>query len=85
MEHAPQADPLNKWRHSLSPFLDLNLPNENNAEAALGWKMAPSRYSTHIWSAKMPLILIPGTYRLEVYSKDRFGEVAIGNRVFRIR
>ncbi|GEO23158.1 hypothetical protein CQA01_36920 [Cyclobacterium qasimii] len=85
MEYAPQVDPLNQWMHSLSPFLDLKLSNGKNTEEALGWKMDPARRSTHIWAAKMPSNLLPGTYHLEVHSKDMFGQEDIGKRVFRIR
>ncbi|EON75147.1 hypothetical protein ADIS_4318 [Lunatimonas lonarensis] len=85
MDFTPMPDPYNLWMHSLSPFLDLRLPEGERADEALGWKMDLPRNSFHIWSAKLPDGLQPGTYYLEIKTTDMFGQEWSGRRIFRVR
>ncbi|MCC5937306.1 MAG: calcineurin-like phosphoesterase C-terminal domain-containing protein [Lunatimonas sp.] len=85
MDFTPMPDPYNAWMHSLSPFLDLRLSGGERADEALGWKMDLPRNSFHIWSAKLPEGLAPGTHYLEVRTTDMFGQEWSGKRIFRVR
>lgn len=85
MDFTPMPDPYNAWMHSLSPFLDLRLPEGERADEALGWKMDLPRNSFHIWSGKLPEGLVPGTHYLEVRTTDMFGQQWSGKRIFRVR
>lgn len=81
----PMPDPYNAWMHSLSPFLDLKLEDDSRTDEALGWKMDPPRVSQHIWSGGLPSDLAPGTYHLQIRTKDMFGQEWTAFRIFRIR
>ncbi|MFC4872051.1 calcineurin-like phosphoesterase C-terminal domain-containing protein [Negadavirga shengliensis] len=81
----PMPDPHNAWMHSLSPFLDVKLEDGSRTDEALGWKMDPPGVSQHIWSGPLPHDLAPGTYHLQIRTKDMFGQEWEASRIFRVR
>jgi hypothetical protein len=49
-----------------------------------GWGLPPRVDSPHIWAAKLPADLSPGTHWLEVRARDRFGAVHHARRPLRV-
>ncbi|MCH8132062.1 MAG: calcineurin-like phosphoesterase family protein [Myxococcales bacterium] len=74
LEHVERQDPgyaeLFEREKSLRP------PN--------GWGLPPRVDSPHIWAAKLPADLPPGTHWLEVRARDRFGAVHHARRPLRV-
>ena len=74
LEHVERQDPgyaeLFEREKSLRP------PN--------GWGLPPRVDSPHIWAAKLPADLPPGTHWLEVRARDRFGAMHHARRLLRV-
>lgn len=85
MTFDPREDPLNTWMHSLDAYLEQTLPDGTRLDEGLGWKMDPPQVSGHTWSALLPANLAIGTYRLEVLTRDQFGQEYRSYRIFRVR
>jgi len=84
MEYTEVIDPECLRMHEQSAFLDLETA-ERKLDTVFGWKMDYPSKSRHMWKAKLPEGLAPGTHTLTVRTTDQFGKTHEGKRVFRVR
>lgn len=84
MQYTRMKDPAILAMARLSPYLDAKVDGQA-VENQLGWKMDEPALSYHIWQGKLPTNLQPGTHRLTVRTRDLFGQVYTGIRIFRVR
>ena len=78
------VDPQGLRMHALSPFLDETVLGQPLDEV-LGWKMDYPSKTRHMWEAKLPAHLEPGTHLVTVRTTDMFGHTWTAHRIFRIR
>jgi hypothetical protein len=84
LQPATTVDPQGLRMHELSPFLDETVLGQPLDEI-LGWKMDYPSKTRHMWEAKLPAHLEPGTHLVTVRTTDMFGYTWTGYRIFRIR
>ncbi|HPI72886.1 MAG TPA: calcineurin-like phosphoesterase family protein [bacterium] len=77
-------DPECLRMHQLNAILEQPF-NGQALEELLGWKMDPPSLSRHMWSGPLPCALTPGVHTLTVRTKDMFGQLWAGHRVFSVR
>jgi hypothetical protein len=84
LEQTTTTDPQGWRMHELSPFLDETVLGKPLDEV-LGWKMDKPSKTNHMWEAKLPEHLLPGTHQVTVCTTDMFGHEWRGHRIFRVR
>jgi len=66
------------------PYYEMAVVNESLNENPNAISLPKPKSSPHIWVADLPPGLEPGGHVVEVESTDMFGQIDIGNRIFRI-
>ncbi len=84
LEYSPMRDPGVAAMQIYNPFLEAKV-NGTVLDTVFGWEMDNPTLSRHIWKGRLPKNLPPGTHRLTIRSTDMFGQIATGNRIFRVR
>ncbi len=77
-------DPECLRMHRLNTILEQPF-NGQALEELLGWKMDAPSLSRHMWSGPLPCGLTPGVHTVTVRTKDMFGQLWTGRRVFSVR
>ncbi len=83
LENTIAADPACLAMHSYTPFLDHKVHGKNLDEL-FGWPMDKPSRNRHMWKARLPTDLPPGTHLLTVKTRDMFGQEYSAHKVFRI-
>ena len=77
-------DPEILRMHNLSPFLNEKV-NGHPLDDVLGFAMDYPSISHHIWQARLPVNIAPGTHHLTVRTTDMYQQTSIAHRVFRVK
>jgi hypothetical protein len=78
------VDPACLQMHQLTPYLRETVLGKRLDEV-LGWAMDFPSVSHHIWEARLPQGLTPGTHTVSVRTTDMYGQTWMSHRLFRIR
>jgi hypothetical protein len=70
--------------HNLNPFLEEKV-NGQQLDDVFGFSMDYPSISHHIWKAKLPDGIAPGTHKISVRTTDMFNQTYIAYRVFRVK
>ena len=84
MEQVETIDPECLRMHLLNPVLDQKF-NGQPLDRILGWKMDYPSVSTHMWQAKLPEGLEPGTHMVTIRTTDLYNQKWTSHRIFRVR
>lgn len=84
MEIFKTIDPEVYRMHKLSPFLNEEI-NGQKLDDAFGYAMDFPSISHHIWKAKLPAGILPGTHNVSVRTTDMFNQTFVAHRIFRIK
>jgi hypothetical protein len=83
MENFKTIDPEVLRMHQLSPFLNEKV-NGKPLDEIFGFAMDYPSISRHIWKAKLPAGINPGTHLVTIHTTDMFNQSWIANRIFRV-
>lgn len=78
------VDPACLQMHQLTPYLRETVLGKL-LDQVLGWAMDFPSVSHHMWEARLPQGLTPGTHTVSVRTTDMYGQTYTSHRVFRIR
>jgi hypothetical protein len=84
MQQVETIDPECLRMHQLNPVLDKEIDGQA-LDDVLGYKMDYPSVSTHMWQAKIPNGLSPGTHTVAVRTTDMFNQTWTGHRIFRVK
>ncbi len=78
------VDPQILRMHKLSAYLETTVDGQP-LDQVLGGKMGRPSKTQHLWVAKIPDFLTPGTHLVTVRTTDMFGNEWTAHRIFRVR
>ena len=84
MDTIQTIDPEILRMHQLSPFLNEKV-NGHQLDDVLGFAMDYPSISHHIWQARLPENIAPGTHHLTVRTTDMYQQTSVAHRVFRVK
>jgi hypothetical protein len=84
MQQVETIDPECLRMHQLNPVLDQEIDGQA-LDDVLGYKMDYPSVSRHMWQAKIPNGLSPGTHTVAVRTTDMFNQTWTGHRIFRVK
>ncbi len=84
MENFKTIDPEILRMHNLNPFLEEKVSGQQ-LDGVFGFSMDYPSISHHIWKAKLPVGILPGTHKVSVRTTDMFNQTFVGHRVFRVK
>jgi hypothetical protein len=77
-------DPEILRMHKLSPFLETKV-DDKSLEDVFGFPMDYPSVSYHMWQAKLPAGIPPGTHLVTVRTTDMYNQTWKASRIFRVR
>jgi hypothetical protein len=84
MDTIQTIDPEILRMHSLSPFLNEKV-NGDQLDNVFGFAMDYPSISHHIWKAKFPQGIKPGTHTITIRATDMYNQIYTAHRIFRIK
>lgn len=76
-------DPEILRMHQLSPFLNEKVKGQPLDEI-FGFTMDSPSISHHMWQAKLPAEILPGTHKVTLRTTDMYNKTYIAHRIFRV-
>jgi hypothetical protein len=84
MENFKTIDPEVLRMHNLNPYLEEKVYGQQ-LDDVFGFSMDYPSISHHIWKAKLPNGILPGTHKVSVRTTDMFNQTFVAHRVFRVK